>query len=44
MILIARWRRFNRCGGNRFRFVYTPLHASWVNQVEIIFGIVQEKG
>jgi transposase len=38
-----RWRRFNRRHGNRFRFVYTPLHASWVNQVEIFFGIVQKR-
>jgi transposase len=38
-----RWRRFNRRHRNRFRFVYTPLHASWVNQVEIFFSIVQKR-
>lgn len=38
-----RWQRFNRRHGNRFRFVYTPFHASWVNQVEIFFGIVQKR-
>ena len=31
----ARWKRFNARHGNRFRFVYTPTHASWMNQVEI---------
>jgi transposase len=35
----ARWDDFNRRHGGRFRFVYTPLHASWVNQVEIWFSI-----
>ena len=27
----------------RVRFVYTPLHASWVNQIEIWFSILQRK-
>lgn len=39
----ARWTRFNRRHGNRFRFVYTPLHASWMNQVEIWFSILQRR-
>ena len=38
-----RWKRFNRRHGNRFRFFYTPIHASWVNQVEIFFSIVQKR-
>jgi hypothetical protein len=38
-----RWTRFNRQHGNRFRFVHTPLHASWVNQVEIWFSILQRR-
>ena len=38
-----RWNQFNRRHGNRFRFFYTPIHASWVNQVEIFFGIVQKR-
>jgi len=29
--------------GGRIRFVYTPLHASWVNQIEIWFSILQRK-
>ena len=30
----AAWRRFNERHGGRFHFVYTPLHASWVNQIK----------
>ena len=37
------WRLFNRRHGGRFHFVYTPLHASWVNQIEIWFGILQRR-
>jgi len=39
----ARWETFNRRHENRFRFHYTPLHASWVNQVELWFGILQRR-
>jgi transposase len=39
----ARWTRFNQQHGRRFRFVYTPLHASWVNQVEVWFSILQRR-
>ncbi len=38
-----RWRRFNARYGGKFEFVYTPLHASWVNQVEIFFSILQRR-
>jgi len=38
-----RWEVFNRQHGERFHFVYTPLHASWVNQVEIWFGLLQRR-
>jgi len=38
-----RWTRFNERHGNRFHFVYTPLHASWVNQIEIWFSILQRR-
>lgn len=38
-----RWQAFNRRHGGRFRFVYTPLHASWMNQVEVWFGILQKR-
>lgn len=39
----ARWTRFNEEHGCRFRFVHTPLHASWVNQVEIWFSVLQRR-
>jgi transposase len=38
-----RWSAFNQRGGGRFRFVYTPIHASWVNQIEIWFSILQRR-
>lgn len=34
---------FNTRQGERFHFVYTPRHASWVNQVEIWFSILQRR-
>ena len=37
------WTQFNERHGNRFHFVYTPIHASWVNQVEVFFGIVERR-
>jgi transposase len=38
-----RWTRFNARHGKRFHFHYTPLHASWVNQIELFFGILQKR-
>lgn len=38
-----RWTEFNRRHGGRFHFHYTPKHASWVNQVEIFFSILQRR-
>lgn len=38
-----RWDEFNERHGGRFRFLYTPLHASWVNQVEIWFSILARR-
>jgi len=38
-----RWERFNARYGERFTFHYTPIHASWVNQVELWFGILQRR-
>lgn len=37
------WSEFSRHHGSRFRFVHTPLHASWVNQIEIWFSILQRR-
>ncbi len=28
---------------HRIRFVYTPKHSSWVNQIEVWFGIINRK-
>ena len=39
----ARWTEFNRRHGRRFEFVNTPIHASWVNQIEIWFSILQRR-
>ena len=37
----GRWTAFNARHGGKFEFVDTPLHASWVNQVEVSFSILQ---
>ena len=37
------WEAFNLRHGDRFRFVYTPIHASWVNQVEIWFSVLARR-
>jgi transposase len=34
---------FNARHGGRFHFVYTPIHASWMNQVEIWFSLLQRR-
>ena len=38
-----RWSAFNARHGQRFRFVYTPRHASWLNQIEIWFSILARR-
>ena len=38
-----RWTKFNERHGGRFHFHYTPLHASWLNQVELFFSRVQRR-
>lgn len=38
-----RWQEFNARHGGRFHFHYTPLHASWMNQVELFFSRVQRR-
>lgn len=35
----AVWDGFNARHHGRFVFHFTPLHASWVNQIELLFGI-----
>lgn len=38
-----RWDEFNKRHGGRFHFHYTPIHASWLNQIEIYFSIMQKR-
>ena len=38
-----RWTAFNARHGGRFHFHYTPIHASWVNQVELWFGLLHKR-
>ena len=37
---VSEW---NKRHGNRFVFHYTPTHGSWLNQVELWFGIVSRR-
>jgi transposase len=39
----GRWTEFNQRHGGRFHFVYTPKHASWMNQIEVWFSILQRR-
>lgn len=39
----SRWDAFNTRHAGRFHFHFTPLHASWVNQIEIWFGILARR-
>lgn len=38
-----RWETFNARHGRRFEFVHTPVHASWVNQIEVWFSILARR-
>jgi transposase len=38
-----RWTEFNARHAHRFVFHFTPKHASWVNQIELFFGILQRQ-
>jgi len=38
-----RWTKFNARHDDRFHFVYTPIHASWMNQVEVWFSILERR-
>jgi transposase len=37
------WDAFNARHGRRFVMHFTPLHASWVNQIELLFGIYSRR-
>jgi transposase len=36
-------RKFLEDGSHRIRFVYTPRHCSWLNQIEIWFSILSRR-
>lgn len=38
-----RWTEFNERHSGRFHFVFTPTHASWMNQVEVWFSILERR-
>ncbi|THF72373.1 IS630 family transposase [Cohnella fermenti] len=37
------WAAFNAKHGNKFEFHFTPVHASWVNQIEIFYSILTKR-
>jgi len=39
----AVWDDFNARHAQRFVFHFTPIHASWVNQIELMFGIYSRR-
>ncbi len=40
---VASRREFLEDHRHRIRFVFTPKHSSWLNQIEIVFGIVHRR-
>ena len=36
-------RGFLQERGHRIRFVFLPKHTSWLNQIEIVFGMIMRK-
>ena len=40
---VASRQTFLSESGHRIRFVYLPKHSSWLNQIEVIFGVIMRK-
>jgi transposase len=40
---VASRQKFLSEPGHRIRFVYTPKHSSWLNQIEVVFGVIMRK-
>jgi transposase len=40
---VASRQSFLSAKSHRIRFVYTPKHSSWLNQIEVIFGMIMRK-
>jgi hypothetical protein len=40
---MATRKAFLSDAAHRIRFVYLPKHSSWLNQIEIVFGILHRK-
>jgi len=36
-------REFLADPGHRIRFVFTPKHSSWLNQIEVVFGVISRR-
>ena len=36
-------KQFLGTSSHRVRFVFTPKHSSWLNQIEIVFGIIKKR-
>jgi transposase len=40
---VASRQAFLSESGHRIRFVYLPKHSSWLNQIEVVFGVIARK-
>jgi transposase len=40
---VASRQAFLSEASHRVRFVYTPKHSSWLNQIEVVFGVIMRK-
>jgi transposase len=40
---VASRQAFLSESSHRVRFVYTPKHSSWLNQIEVVFGVIMRK-